>query len=329
MIVTVTPNPALDLTYTFAEPADGDVDVQRAATSSLEASGKGVNVSRALTKVGIPTCAVLPAGGATGRALVELLDDEGVAYRMTAQSGDTRVNTTALRPGGVTVKLNGPGVTLNGGEQDALLQHAAEALRDARDRTDGEVWLAVCGSLPPGADGRLVVAMVETAHRHGARCAVDASGDALVAALGAGADLLAPNRAELAAVDPSVPVSGPLDELADAARALSQRTGTALLISLGSEGALYTDGRHVIHGHGPALTPVNTAGAGDALLSGWLAHGGEARDRLARAVTWGRSACMADTTVDPTPGAGDTAPVTVVDLDWSEVVTQEKRSATP
>lgn len=317
MIVTVTLNPALDLTYTFAD--DAQDDVQRAASSSLEASGKGVNISRALSNAGIPTCAVLPAGGATGRALVELLDDDGVAYRAVRQAGDTRVNTTALRPGGVTVKLNGPGTALSRDEQDDVLDQTTQALRAAKEHANDVVWLAICGSLPPGVDSGLIAALVQVAHAHGAKCAVDASGPALAAALGAGADVLAPNRQELAEVCPSVPVSGPLDQLADAARILARDTGAALLISLGPDGALYTDGRHVIHGRGPALTPVNTAGAGDALLAGWLAADGEPRERLARAVTWGRSACLADTTVDPSPGTGDDAPITVVDLNWSDV----------
>ena len=312
MIVTVTLNPALDLTYAFDDAPDDDV--QRASASSLEASGKGVNVSRALVRAGRSTCAVLPAGGATGRALIELLDDDGVPYRAVPQAGQTRVNTTALRPGGVTVKLNGPGSALSSAEQDDVLRAATEALRAARESASGTVWLAICGSLPPGMDGQLVQSMVRLAHSHGAKCAVDASGTALAAALGAGADLLAPNRRELAEVRPSVPASGRLDQLADAARIVARDSGAALLVSLGADGALYTDGRHVIHGRGPELTPVNTAGAGDALLAGWLADDGEPGERLARAVTWGRSACLARTTVDPSPGTADDGPVTIVDL---------------
>lgn len=323
MIITVTLNPALDLTYTFAEASDHDVDVQRATKSSLEASGKGVNVSRALAKVGTLTCAVLPAGGSTGRALVELLADDGVSCRVTRHEGQTRVNTTALRPDGVTVKLNGPGAPLSRAEQDGLLGETEAALHDARGQRD--VWLAVCGSLPPGVDSRLIADLIELAHRCGAKCAVDASGDALAVALDAGADLLAPNRRELADVSPSAPAAGPIEGLADATRALSLKTGAELLVSLGADGALHTDGRHVIYGAGPALIPVNTAGAGDALLAGWLAGDGEPRERLARAIAWGRSACLAETTVDPAPGTGDSAQIRIVDVSANVPSAQEER----
>ncbi len=314
MIITVTPNPGLDLTYTLPEAPDADVDVHRATSSTLEASGKGVNVSRVLARVGVPTCTVLPAGGPTGRYLAELLVDDHVPHRITQQAGDTRVNTTALRPGGVTVKLNGPGGALSSAEQENLLHETALALEEARKGAEGTVWVAICGSLPPGVGTQLVVDLVDLAHRYGAKCAVDASGEALTAALNARADLLAPNRLELAEVSPSAQTTGSIEELADAARALALETRTALLISLGRDGALYTDGRQVLHGWGPPLTPVNTAGAGDALLAGWLSTDADATVRLERAINWGRSACLAVTTVDPAPGKGDTAHITILDL---------------
>jgi len=313
LIITVTVNPSLDLTYTL--PVDeGDVDVHRASRSTLEASGKGVNVSRALAKAGVPTCAVLPAGGGTGRYLAELLDMEGVSSRITHQAGETRVNTTALHPGGVTVKLNGPGGGLTVAEQEDLLHQTQLVLEDARTTAFGSVWVAVCGSLPPRLDARLVADVVDLAHQFGARCAVDASGDALVAALGARADLLAPNRLELAEIRPRVDTMQTLADFANTARAISVETGAELLISLGKDGALYTDGVQVLHGWGPPLTPINSAGAGDALLAGWLSTEADAPSRLARAISWGRSACLSATTVDPNPGHGDTAQVSVTDL---------------
>lgn len=65
VIITVTLNPSLDLTYTLRE-VGRDIDVHRASRSTLEASGKGVNVSRTLNKVAVPTVAVLPVGGVIG-----------------------------------------------------------------------------------------------------------------------------------------------------------------------------------------------------------------------------------------------------------------------
>ena len=299
MIVTLTLNPGLDLTYTLTESAVGQVDVHRATAATMEASGKGVNVSRALHANGIDTVAVLPLGGPTGRHLSELLEADGVPYRGVAQASATRINTTIVLDGGPTAKVNGPGGPLTGDDLSALAAEVGAALTAA---AGDEVWLALCGSLPPGVDPAVVGEFVALAHAHGARCVVDASGEALAVAVRSGADLLAPNRLELSEVDPRAASADSLEALADVAVAVAvavARDGAALLVSLGEDGALYTDGDVVLHGHGPRLTPVNTAGAGDALLAGWLAASGPPAERMARAVRWGRAACLSPTTVAP------------------------------
>ncbi|MEP6648300.1 MAG: PfkB family carbohydrate kinase [Lapillicoccus sp.] len=297
MIVTLTLNPGLDLTYSLTESFVGAVDVHRAATATLEASGKGVNVSRALHSNGIDTIAVLPLGGSTGHHLAELLDTEGVTHRSVAQQAATRVNTTMAVRGGSTAKVNGPGGRLTSDDVEALKVEVAGALGEATD--DDEVWLAVCGSLPPGLDPAVVGEFVALAHAHEALCALDSSGEALAAAISAGADLLAPNRLELAEVDPRAAAAHTLEDLAAIAAEIARDRGTSLLVSLGEDGALYTEGDVVVHGHGPELTPVNTAGAGDALLSGWLAQAAAPADRMARAIRWSRAACLSATTVAP------------------------------
>jgi 1-phosphofructokinase len=274
----------------------GEAEVHRAASATIEASGKGVNVSRALHANGVDTIAVLPLGGSTGHHLSELLRDEGVAHRTVSQATGTRINTTIALAQGETAKVNGPGGLLRAEDVDHLEREVEAALHSA---PGGEVWLAICGSLPPGVEPTVIGDLVELAHANQARCAVDASGDALSAAISAGADLLAPNRIELAEVDPQARTARSLQELGQVAAHLARTTRAELLVSLGRDGALYTDGDLVLHGHGPTLTPVNTAGAGDALLSGWLAGGATARERLARAISWGRAACLSPMTVAP------------------------------
>ena len=324
MIITLTLNPSLDLTYTLTETEVGQVEVHRATTATLEASGKGVNVSRALHANGRPTVAVLPLGGTTGHHLAELLEAAGVPFRSIVQRSDTRVNTTLAVGGRHTAKVNGPGGRLTDADLAALKQEVDAALHDAAsdhgddgehgDDGDEELWLAVCGSLPPGVDPAVVGEFVTLAHARGARCAIDASGPALAAAISAGADLLAPNQLELAEVDTAAAAAASLHDLASVAVDVAAATGAALLVSLGAQGALFTDGSVVIHGHGPALTPVNTAGAGDALLSGWLAGAAAPADRMQRAIRWGRAACMSSTTVaDPLPDPTD--PSTKVEID--------------
>lgn len=341
MIVTVTLNPGLDLTYTLAEPSLGAVDVHRATASTLEASGKGVNVSRTLARAGHATVAVLPAGGETGKHLVDLLDREGVESVVVPVQGDTRVNTSLLLSSNSTVKVNGPGHVLQRADVDALLERLDETLGALGD-LDEQVWVAVCGSLPPGTPAEVVGEIVDLAHRRGARCVADVSGPALAAAFGARADLLAPNGLELGALlgtDPSAgrdaepgtepsarrntdlgaePGRGGVDAVTTAAAELARAGHCALLVSLGADGAVFTDGSHTVRGSGPPLVPVNTAGTGDAFLAGWLAAAGTPERRMARALAYGRSACLSPHTVDPDPATKGLDGITVTTIDDRE-----------
>jgi 1-phosphofructokinase len=315
VIVTVTPSPSLDLTYVLPAALDPDTEVHRARTSSIEASGKGVNVSRALARMGVPTIAVLPVAGATGRQLLDLLDADGVQHRAVEQSGMTRVNTSVLQPGRTT-KVNAPVRPVTIAETDMLVAATAGALAHAREADPGSAhWLAVCGSLAGGRAEDVLRRLVATAHAAGARCAVDTSSGALAAAVRAGADLLSPNAVELAdlvgpdqafatgdGVDPGI--------AADAAAGVARATGGQVLVSLGPQGAVWTDGVEARHAAGPSIQPQNTAGAGDALLAGWLAgpvgagpssaeSGEQGEQRLARGVAWGTATCLSPGTVAP------------------------------
>lgn len=304
MIVTVTLNPSLDLTYIVAEPSLGTVDVHRATASTVEASGKGVNVSRTLSRAGFASIAVLPAGGATGQHLADLLGGEGVGHEVVPVLGNTRINTSLLLASGKTIKVNGPGTALQPTDLERLLELLGEILQSQlRVRQgDEELWLAVCGSLPPGVGAEIVGELVELAHRHGARCAADVSGPALAAAVTARADLLAPNSLELGDLLAIDLYSAGVTAVARAATGLAESLGRDLLVSMGPDGALFADGSQALWGTGPVLVPVNTAGAGDAFLAGWLAVAGAPEQRMRRGLAFGRSACLSPHTVDPQPG---------------------------
>jgi len=317
MILTVTANPSLDRTYTTGPVALGEVN--RALRDTVEASGKGVNVSRALHAAGIATVAVLTAGGSDGEQLRALLDHDGLPYVPVVVQGATRTNITIAEPGRTT-KVNSAGHPLTAADYDTLVAVVATQALHAS-------WVVLSGSVPPGAERNLLPRLVAVARGAGARTAVDTSGDALVAAADAAADLLAPNADELAALTGRpLPGSGPelVHEALAAATDVTRRTGSALLVSLGVDGALWvsSEGRHALHARPPRITPVNTVGAGDALLAGWLAarpdagyDGGDGpAGRLARAVAWGTAACLMPGTAGDVATSADIAAVTVTDL---------------
>lgn len=294
MIRTVSPAPAIDRTYVLAELVPGAVN--RASSVSAEASGKGVNVSRALSMAGMETVAVFPAGGSTGAELVALLDADGVAHHAVPTAAETRTNITAVLPG-ATTKLNAPAAALTSEELDELLDASVTGL-------SSQDWVLLAGALPAAAEG-FVARLTERVHAVGARVCVDSSGAALHEAVAARVDLLAPNADELAELAPGHVGTDLVGWVAAAARRLATRTGGAVLVSLGPDGAVWTDAQHAWHAFGQPISPVNTAGAGDALLAGVLSDAsGDIPDRLRTAIGWATENCLAATTVTRPPAPG-------------------------
>ena len=305
MIVTVTPAPSLDRTYTADSFQQGRVN--RATSSVVEASGKGVNVSRALTGAGVAGVAVLPLGGAEGRQLADLLAAEEVPFLAVNTEVPTRTNTTLTVPGAPSTKMNAPAPDLPAQVWADLEDLVGDLLRQHPG-----AWVLCSGSVPAAAES-VPARLVELTRRLGGHSAVDSSGPALGRALTARPDLIAPNHLELAellGIDALRlnPDGNPADtaELlqlaAHWAAAAAGRTSGAVLATLGAAGALYADAGGVWHAAAPPIVPVNSVGAGDALLAGFLsvcsvscadraAHPADAGGALATAVAWGTAAC--------------------------------------
>jgi 1-phosphofructokinase len=285
VIVTLTPNPGLDRTIEVRRLRPGEL--HRVPRATLEPGGKGINVARVLSAHGIETQAVFPAGGAEGDALVAMLTAD-IAVRCVAIAAPVRVNVAVVEPGGRVTKLNEEGPELSAEDGRALLAAVREASR-------GADWVVSCGSLPRGLPVDFHAQIVTAAHAEGARAAVDASGEALAAALPAGPDLVKPNRDELEdAVGWPIVTFG---QAVEASRILRSRGARRVLASFGSAGAILVDGDTTLHGAAHCDRVQSTVGAGDALLAGFLAAGGSAADALRQAVEWAAQAVA-------TPGNG-------------------------
>jgi 1-phosphofructokinase len=325
MIVTVTPAPGLDRTYRAAQMLEGRVN--RAISSEVEASGKGVNVSRALSAAGVATVAVLPLGGPEGRQLAELLTADSVPFLAIQTRVPTRTNTTLAILGHATTKMNAPSSALPEAVWDDLKRIVQDLLRQSPG-----AWVLCSGSVPAGAD-QLPSQLIGLARQLGARSAIDSSGAAFDAALAAGPDLIAPNHLELAelvgidahSLEPDGRDSDStfLVGLASGwARQVAARTGGAVLATLGAGGAVYADRTGSWHGIAPPITAVNTVGAGDALLAGFLSvaasagsgHVASACGALATAVAWGTAACAMESTSGDVAAGADVAAVRITTL---------------
>jgi 1-phosphofructokinase len=271
VIVTVTPNPSIDRTVRLDRLVAGGLNRAHSATS--EAAGKGINVAYALATEGIDTVAVLPLASQSAVQFLGLLAD-AVPVAAVPIAGAMRVNVSIIESDGRVTKVNEPGPPLSATDADAILNAAASAARDG--------WVVGCGSLPPGAPRDFYARLAKLASRE-RRVAVDASGDALAAAVTAGIGLAKPNRQELEEL-----MRRPLATLGavlDAARALVTQGCGAVLVSLGSDGALFVDKAGASHAEARIADAANTVGAGDALLAGFLAAGARP-EALPVAVAW-------------------------------------------
>ncbi|HXH36554.1 MAG TPA: PfkB family carbohydrate kinase [Plantibacter sp.] len=314
-IVTVTPAAAIDQTYRVDGLRIGDVN--RAVGVSSELSGKGVNVARAITLSTVPVRAVVPLG-ADGRILASARELQPL-LAVVPTDGRTRVNTTILDPSTGTTKVNEPAIPLSPAEWEAVVTTAGAEI----DRM-GADWLVLSGTIPSLTGGSAPVDILQLlgqAADRGARVAVDTAGAALETAV-ANLDLvhlLKPNAHELAELTGRELLT--IGDVASAADEL-QRAGCDLVyVSMGADGALVRSAAGLWHAHASA-TVVNTAGAGDASLAGFLVGllrsdgTDDPAAAAASAATWGALAVSSATTILSSLAEAPT-PVVVQDPDPS------------
>jgi 1-phosphofructokinase len=298
VIVTLTLNPSVDRTVEVETLARGEV--MRALGVRVDPGGKGINVSRALATHDIPTRAVVTVGGAEGEHLVALLRDTGIEIVPVRIRGAIRSNITVVEPDGTTTKFNEPGAQLRADELAAVLAAVKAAAESAE-------WLVASGSLPTGTSPDVYAELVQSMAGSGTRVAVDTSGPALEAVLSVGPTLVKPNRDELAEVTGRRLTT--IADVVEAASLLRDRGAGTVLASLGAEGAVLVDADGAIHGRTPAVSPVSSVGAGDAMLAGFLAAGGKGGDALVEALAWGAAAVLQPGSGMPSPQDIDRAAV--------------------
>lgn len=269
MVLTVTLNAALDLTYEAEHVAWGGVN--RVDSVVGRAGGKGINVARTLQQLGRPVTVAGLAGGATGAAVREELAAAGLDHRLTSIAGDSRRTVTVhSRADAVVTALNEPGPEVSEeewrgflGEFDVLLEGASIAV--------------LSGSLPRGVLADAYAQIAALCARHEVPAIVDASGPALVAALPAAPLLVKPNLSELqeAAGALGQPrVQGTAGVL-EAAGRLRAGGAASVVASLGSAGVFALTEEGAWRAAVPRVRG-NPIGAGDALVAalvdGWLAQ---------------------------------------------------------
>jgi tagatose 6-phosphate kinase len=265
VILTVTLNPALDLTYTVDELRPHTTHRVRAVHE--RPGGKGLNVAGVLHAQGEPVLATGLLGGATGARVQALLDAAGLPSAFAPIAGETRRTVTIADAADATGLLE-PGPVVGRSEWSAFLGRYHALLGTA-------AVVVLSGSLPPGLPAESYAVLIRAAREHGTRTVLDTSGEPLRCGLAAGPDLVKPNAAELAGLlghDLAGLLGHDTDAGPDALRQLLGGGCGGVVLSQGARGLLAVTGDGTWRAAPPAALAGNPTGAGDACVAA-LARG--------------------------------------------------------
>lgn len=259
MIYTITFNPSLDYVVTLPQLQAGAIN--RTREEKIFPGGKGINVSWVLQNLGIPTRILGFKAGFTGDEIQRLVEERGIPCSfLTIEKGFSRINVK-IRAEEETA-LNGKGPEVTARDLDRL-RAQLEGL------TDGDM-LVLSGSGPSGCALSLYGELAAAMARRDIPCVVDATGKLLGESLAAHPFLVKPNREELEELLGRELPTG--EALVQGARELQQQGARNVLISLGGQGALLVDENgKASRRQAPQGTMVNTVGAGDSMVAGFLA----------------------------------------------------------
>ncbi|WP_030317991.1 1-phosphofructokinase family hexose kinase [Streptomyces sp. NRRL B-3229] len=287
MILTVTLNTALDITYRVRSLRP---HTSHRVTEVVERpGGKGLNAARVLAALGHEVTVTGFTGGATGRTVQDALTAvPGLVDALVPVTGATRRTIAVVdERSGDTTQLNEPGPTVTAAQWSAF-QEAYEHLVPSVSA------VALCGSLPPGVPVGAYAALIRTAKAAGVPVLLDTSGEALRRGVAARPDIVKPNADELAELTGS---HDPLRATQDTRR----RGARAVVASLGRSGLLAATPEGRWRATPPAPVHGNPTGAGDAVVAGLLSALVENLpwpDRLTRATALSAATVMTDTAGD-------------------------------
>lgn len=283
-ILTVTFNPVIDKSTTI--PALIPEKKLRCSAPKFEPGGGGINVARAIKKLGGEATALYLAGGYTGVFLNELLKREGVTTRPLEISRHTRENLIVLDTStNQQYRFGMPGPEITEAEWQACLQEI--------EGEEGLEYIVASGSLPSGVPTDIYARIAAIAKRKGAKLVVDTSGEALQQAAREGVYLLKPNLAELSSLVGKEEIHAELVD--DVAREIIDKGECEIVVtSLGPLGAMLVTREDVVTITPPVVRKRSTVGAGDSMVAGMVLSLSKGRT-VAEAAKYGVAAGTAAT----------------------------------
>ncbi len=260
-ILTITINPALDKSSSVnrlipEKKLRCDVPV-------YEPGGGGINVSRAIKKLGGESCAWFLSGGPSGEKIGELLKEEGLSFREFKCKEWTRENLVVKETStNQLYRFGMPGPTI----AEAEWQQVLTALENLNEKPE---YVIASGSNAPGVPDDFYARIAAIASRKNFRLIVDTSGEPLKQAAGEGIFLMKPSLSELTALAGKKKITA-MEQEAMAKKVLQEGKSQVLVVSMGARGAMLAtkDGFEYIMP--PTVGQESAVGAGDSMVGGMV-----------------------------------------------------------
>lgn len=283
------------ITITFSPCIDKSTSVQAlmpekklsCSSPKLEPGGGGINVARAIKKLGGEAIALFPSGGYTGKHFNHLLAQEGITSVIIETANETRENIIVVdESSNNQYRFGMPGTTLSASEWKKCLV-ALEEMSDVG-------FIIASGSLPPGVPHDIYAQLAKIAKNKAAKFIVDTSGKALKEALEEGVYLLKPNLGELSFLANKESLQD--DEVKQIAlEFIAKGNCEVMVVSMGAEGAMLVTKEFTEIIKPPAVKRKSTVGAGDCMVAGivyYLSLGKTIKEATRYGVACGTAATM-------------------------------------
>ncbi len=286
-VITVTLNPAIDKSTTV--PVLAPEKKLKCTQPVFEPGGGGINVARAIKKLGGKATALYLAGGYTGKFFSQLLEKEHIDTVVIEIANHTRENLIVLdSASNLQYRFGMPGPVIEEKEWKKLLS-ILEQMNDIS-------YLVASGSVPAGVPTDIFARIASIAKKKKIRCIVDTSGEALQLAAAESVYLLKPNLGELASLVGAEDIEiGMVDTVAG--KLVAGGKCEVVVVSMGAAGAMLVTKEMVSHITAPVVKRKSTVGAGDSMVAG-IITGMMKNMSMADAARYG-VACGTAATINP------------------------------
>jgi 1-phosphofructokinase family hexose kinase len=264
VIVTVTMNAAIDRTLTVPNFQRGQR--HRASEGLTLAGGKGINIARALKRLGVPVVATGLAGGGTGTTIVEELTAEAILNDFVRIDEESRTSTAIVDPaGGTYTEVNEWGPRVQPHELETLREKLVYLSR-------GADYVIFAGSLPRGIEDGFYAEAIRELNRRGVLTVLDSDGEPLRLGAHAEPSLVSPNEREAEGLvgqefhddDDFLAGLEAITEIGARNVLITRESGCWALLRSERE-------RHRYRALAPRVDPISAVGSGDVLLAGFIA----------------------------------------------------------